>query len=67
MKTGCKFRVVTQRSEVYNDWKMEVLDNNHNHGSALTLAALPRHKISAMTLEERSKVKRMNSENLRPS
>jgi hypothetical protein len=67
MKTGCKFRVITRRSEEDNDWNMEVLNNNHNHGLVLTLAALPHHRTTAMTIEEWSKVKQMNSENLRPS
>jgi MULE transposase-like protein len=46
-----------------NGWKLQALDNNHNHSLLTALSALPQYRIAAMTPEEQAKVKQMNSEN----
>jgi hypothetical protein len=38
-------------------WQVTVLENNHNYGPIAALSALPRHRVAAMTTEERLKVK----------
>jgi hypothetical protein len=40
MKTDCKFKVVVRQQE-NRQWKLEVLDNNHNYGPLIALAAFP--------------------------
>jgi hypothetical protein len=66
MKTDCKFKAVVRQQE-NGQWKLEVLDNNHNHGPLAALAALPQYRTALLTPEERLKVKQMNSENLSAS
>jgi hypothetical protein len=62
MKTRCKFQAVA-RKEQGNQWRLEILDNNHNYDAVAALSALPQYRIAAMTLEEKAKVKQMRSEN----
>jgi hypothetical protein len=62
IKTECPYRAVARKLED-GGYKLEVLEHNHNHGAVMALSALPQHRIGAMTLEERSKIKQMNSEN----
>jgi hypothetical protein len=65
MKTDCKFKAVAQQEN--GQWKLEVLNNNHNHSPLAALAALLQYRATALTPEERLKVKQMNLENLSPS
>jgi hypothetical protein len=62
MKTRCKFQAVA-RKEQGNQWRLEILDNNHNHDAVAALSALLQYRITAMTLEEKAKVKQMRLEN----
>jgi hypothetical protein len=62
IKTECPYRAVARKLED-GGYKLEVLEHNHNHGAVMALSALPQHRVGAMTLEERSKIKQMNSEN----
>jgi hypothetical protein len=66
MKTDCKFKAVVRQQE-NGQWKLEVLDNNHNHSLLAALAALPQYRTALLILEEQLKVKQMNSENLSTS
>jgi hypothetical protein len=65
MKTDCKHRYVAQK--VDEDWKLEVLDNNHNYGLVAVLSALPQHRIAAMTAEERALLQDMSALNHSPT
>ena len=60
MKTDCKYRCVARKLDTDDGWKLEVLDNNHNHGPVSALSALPAHRIAAMTPEERVIVREMS-------
>jgi hypothetical protein len=40
-------------------WIVKVINNDHNHEPAEALSALPQHRISAMSEEERSTVDSM--------
>jgi Transcription factor AFT len=60
-KTGCPFRVDAAPCEAQPGWKVEVVENRHNHGPVAALSALPAHRIAAMTLQEKAKVKEMQS------
>jgi hypothetical protein len=53
MKTDCKYQCVAQKLDTDDGWKLEVLNNNHNHGLVSALSALPAHIIAAITPEER--------------
>ena len=58
MKTDCKYQCVARK--VDDGWKLEVLENNHNHGPAVALSALPQHRVAAMTPEERAILRDMS-------
>jgi hypothetical protein len=58
MKTHCKHRCVARK--VDDGWKLEVLENNHNHRPTAGLSALPQHRIAAMALEERAILQSMS-------
>jgi hypothetical protein len=59
MKTDCKHQCVARK--VDDGWKLEVLENNHNHGPAAALSALPQHRVAAMTPEERAVLRDMSA------
>jgi hypothetical protein len=59
MKTDCKHRYVARKAD--DRWKLEVLKNNHNHGPAAALSALPQHRIAAMTPEEHALLRDMSA------
>ena len=65
MKTDCKHRYVAWK--VDEGWKLEVLDNNHNHGAVAALSALPQHRVAAMTTEERALLRDMSALNHSPT
>jgi hypothetical protein len=50
MKTGCRFSVVAKKcdSPGQEGYKVEVQNNNHNHGPVEALSALPQHRLAAM-------------------
>ena len=62
IKTRCKFQAVARKKQG-NQWRLEILDNNHNHDAVAALSALPQYIITAMTLEEKAGVKQMRLEN----
>ena len=63
MKSDCLYKVVLKKCSNQPGQESEVIENNHNHGGVLALSALPRHCISAMTEDEKAKVRQMNIEN----
>lgn len=66
IKTECPYKAVARNQEGFG-WKLEVIDNNHNHGSVASLSALPQHRVSAMSDQERAKVKEMRSQGSTPN
>jgi hypothetical protein len=69
IKTDCPYKCVAQCVDGDGGgggWKLETVDNNHNHGLVTSLAALPQHRIAAMSSEELSKVKQMRSQGINP-
>jgi hypothetical protein len=72
IKTDCPYKCVARCVDSGGDggggggWNLETVDNNHNHGPAASLAALPQHRIAAMSPEELSKVKQMRSQGINP-
>jgi hypothetical protein len=65
MKCDCPFTISAKHldGQSQSGWQVKVADNNHNHGPVAALSALPQHRVAAMTLDERLKVKQMHSEN----
>ena len=59
MKTGCKFRVSAIRQGSM-PWTVKVFNNDHNHEAIEAPSALPQHRITAMSEEERSLVGSMH-------
>jgi hypothetical protein len=51
MKTDCKFKAVVRRQE-NEQWKLEILDNNHNHSPLAALAALPQYRTTLLIPED---------------
>jgi hypothetical protein len=66
IKTECPYKVVVRNEESVG-WKLQVVDNNHNHGPVTALSALPQHRVAAMTPQEREMVKKMRSQGITPS
>jgi hypothetical protein len=54
MKTDCPFSVVAKKCSDSNEpgWKVEVQNNDHNHGPIAAASALPQHRVAAMKPEE---------------
>src|ERR1035438_1409933 len=65
IKCNCPFTINAKHldGQSQSGWQVKVVDNNHNHGPVATLSALLQHRVAAMTLDERLKVKQMHSEN----
>jgi hypothetical protein len=59
MKTDCRFSVVAKKCP--EGWKVDVQNNNHNHGPIAALSALPQHRIAAMNSQERAILRDMNA------
>ena len=62
MKTDCCFSVVAKKCP--NDepgWKVEVQNNDHNHGLMAAASALPQHRIAVLKPEERTMVRDMSA------
>jgi hypothetical protein len=60
-KTDCPFRVVAKRPNSYSNWKVEVQENIYNYSPVATLSALPVYRIAAILLEEKEKLKKIQS------
>ena len=60
-KTNCMFRVMAKPVLGTTSWKVTVLNNDHNHEAVLSLAALPHHRLSSLSIEERTKVSDMST------
>ena len=54
IKTDCPYKCVARCVDGGGGggWKLETVDNNHNHGPVASPAALPQYRIAAMSLEE---------------
>jgi hypothetical protein len=59
MKTDCRFFVVAKKCP--SGWKLDVQNNNHNHGPIAALSALPQHRIAALQSQERAAVRDMSA------
>ena len=59
MKTDCRFSIVAKKCP--EGWKVEVQDNNHNHGPIAVLSALPQHRIAALQSQERLLIRDMST------
>jgi hypothetical protein len=59
MKTDCPFRVDASKLDYDAGWQVEVAKNTHNHKAVAALSALPMHRIAAITLLQKAKVKEM--------
>ena len=62
MKTDCCFLVVAKKCP--NDepsWKVEVQNNDYNHGPMAAASALPQHRIAALKPKERTMVHDMSA------
>lgn len=56
-KTDCPYRVVARKIKDAEGWRLEVIENGHNHGPVEDLSELPRYRIPAMTPQEHSTVR----------
>jgi hypothetical protein len=62
MKTDCRFSVVAKKCpDDEPGWKVEVQNNDHNHGPMAAASALPQHRIAALKPEERTMVRDMSA------
>jgi hypothetical protein len=61
------YKVIVRHDAGASHWKLEMVDNNHNHGPVAALSALPQHRIAAMTPQERTVVRDMHQLGHSPS
>ena len=63
MKTDCRFSVVAKKYDSLSQesYKVEVQNNNHNHGLVEALSALPQHRLAAIKTQEQAMVRDMST------
>jgi hypothetical protein len=59
MKTDCQFRVDALKLDGDAGWQVEVIKNTYNYKAVVALSALLMHRIAAITLLQKAKVKEM--------
>ena len=57
MKTMCLWQAVAKKCLDQAGFQVQIIDNTHNHSLVVSLSALPKHRIAAIALEERAKIK----------
>ena len=67
MKNMRLWKAVAKKCLNQAGFQLQIIDNTHNHGLVVSLSALPKHKIAAMTLEERAKIKEEHTLGYSPS
>jgi hypothetical protein len=63
MKTSCPFSVVAKKCLDGDEpgWKVEVQNNDYNHGPMAAASALPQHQVAALKPEERAVIRDMSA------
>jgi hypothetical protein len=62
MKTDCRFSVVAKKCpDGESGWKIEVQNNDHNHGPMAAASALPQHRVAVLKPEERAVIRDMSA------
>jgi hypothetical protein len=62
MKTDCPWRAVATKCA--SGYKVEVVNNNHNHGAFSDPSVLPQFRVGAISSEERENIKKLRSQGL---